>query len=382
MRSATGLGTQKGFVSFGRIGGIPIRIHPSWLAILALLTWGFATRYFPLQDPGASPGPYWAFGLVASFLILVSVLFHEIGHAVWAVRENVLVRNISLLMFGGATRIGRKPQTARADFGIAVAGPLASLGLAGIAAALGTLAAPGTAWHAVSMLLVATNLLLAVSNLIPAFPLDGGRALRALLWRLTGNQEAATRYALWLGLLCALASLGMGVVLATLGGPWLGLALIISGLYLLNIARTGLKQLRLQGLVAGVTVREVALVPCLAVPSAWSLNQVVVEHAPGEDPHCFLVTEGDNHKGLITSEAAESAVQHGGDNMPVSELMIPMGPASVTAADDDAWSVLERMVGNETDALMVAEQGRFLGLLTRENLWKHIRDYGQLVASN
>ena len=187
---------------------------------------------------------------------------------------------------------------------------------------------------------------------------------------------------MWLGLLCALASFGMGVVLAAFSSLWLGLLLVISGLYLLNVSRTGLKQLRLQGLVAGVTVRDVALVPCLAVPSALSLGRAVAELAPRENPRCFLVTEGGNPQGLITSEAAESAVQHGRDYLAVSELMIPVGSASLAAADDDAWSILERMVGSETDALPVADQGRFLGMLTRENLWKHICDYAELVASN
>ena len=194
LRSATGIGTQKGFLGVGRIWGIPIRIHVSWLAILALLAWGLATRYFPLWNPGArTEGSYWAFGLASALLILASVLLHEIGHAVWAVREDIPVRYISLLMFGGVTRIGSKPQTARADFGIAVAGPLTSLGLAGFAAALGAVVEPGTVWHSVSRLLVATNLLLAISNLIPAFPLDGGRAMRAMLWGLNGNQLGATR---------------------------------------------------------------------------------------------------------------------------------------------------------------------------------------------
>jgi Zn-dependent protease len=356
-------------------------MHISWFAIIVLLTWGLATRYFPLQNPGATSGAYWVSGVLGALLIAGSVLFHEIGHAVLAVRGNLMVRSINLLMFGGATRIGRKPQTAGADFGLAVAGPLASLALVGIAAAVGSMLGTGTVWGAVCMLLLTINLLLAASNLIPVFPLDGGRALRALLWRLTGSQRTATRSAAWFGLLFAVVSIGIGVVLAVFGSLWPGLLLAFAGLYLLSMSRTSLKQLRLQHLVANVKVRDMALVPCLPVPSVWSLDRAVADHSSGPDARCFLVTGDGSPEGLITPEAAESAIRQGKEKLALSNLMTPLGSASSAAADEDLWSLLERLVSTETDALPVTDQGRFLGLLTRDALWEYICHYGELAAS-
>lgn len=376
-RTAAGIGTQKGFLGLGSIWGIPIRLHFSWFLIVALLTWSLATRYFPLQNPTADTGASWAAGVLGALLVFASVLLHEVGHAALAVHENIPVRYISLLMFGGATRISQKPPTARADLSIALAGPLASLLLAGMFAGLGAMAAPDSVWSALAVLLLTINMLLALSNLIPAFPLDGGRALRALLWHWTGSRLDATRWASRSGQVFALASLCLGIVLVVLGSLWAGLLLAIAGLYLLNVSRASLNQLHLQDLVAGLKVREVALVPCLAVPGGLSLDRLVEAHNPGEETRCFVVTEGDDQRGLITLEAAKAAILNGQDRLAASELMLPVSSGSLATADDGAWDLLERMVGSETDVLPVTDHGRLLGLLTRENLWNHIRRHGQ-----
>ncbi len=381
-RTAAGIGTQKGFLGLGSIWGIPIRLHFSWFLIVALLTWSLATRYFPLQNMTAGTGASWAAGVLGALLVFASVLLHEVGHAALAVHENIPVRNISLLMFGGATRIGKKPPTARADLSIALSGPLASLALAGMFAGLGAVAARDSAWSALAALLVTINLLLAFSNLIPAFPLDGGRALRALLWQWTGSRFDATRWASRSGQVFALASIGLGIVLIVLGSLWAGLLLAIVGLYLLNVSRASLKQLRLQDLVAGLKVRDVVLVPCLAVPGGLPLDSLVQDRIPGEDARCFVVTEGDDQRGLITLEAAKAAISNGQDRLAASKLMVPLASASLATADDGAWDLLERMVGSETDVFPVTDHGRLLGLLTRENLWDHIRRQGQQAETH
>jgi len=168
-------------LTLGKILGIPIRVHSSRFLVAALITWSLASGYFPQEYPSWATATYWSVGLITAILFFASVLIHELGHSVVALRQGVPVRSITLFIFGGVAQIGREPPTARAEFRIAIAGPLTSLGLVGVfslpqlAVAFNPiLAAPVTCLGRI-------NLMLALFNLIPGFPLDGGRVLQAVL---------------------------------------------------------------------------------------------------------------------------------------------------------------------------------------------------------
>jgi Zn-dependent protease len=207
-------------LTLGRIFGIPIRLHISWVLIALLVTFSLAGGIFPQQYPGWDTATYWVVGAITAVLFFGSVLVHELGHSVVALREGIPVRNITLFIFGGVAQIGREPATAGAEFRVAIAGPLTSLALAaGFGALSPVLRVLDTPLVAMASYLAQINLLLAAFNMIPGFPLDGGRVLRSLIWRWKGSVLTATRWASTVGRgvpLCLSASASCRFSAATL----------------------------------------------------------------------------------------------------------------------------------------------------------------------
>ena len=169
-------------IQVARVIGIPIFLHFSWLIIFGLIVWTLSTGYFPAQSPDLPASSYWAKGLVASLLLFVSILLHELGHAVIARRFGLRTRSITLFIFGGVAELEKDPKDGRAEFWTAAAGPAVSLILSGVLYAWSTQAFVGAAAASVARYLALINLILAVFNLVPAFPMDGGRLLRGALW--------------------------------------------------------------------------------------------------------------------------------------------------------------------------------------------------------
>src|SRR5690349_21420749 len=189
-----------GSFRIGKIAGIDIDINVSWIIILVLLTVSLATGWFPQLYPGWSSATYWVVGLISALLLFVSVLLHELAHSLVARARGLPVKSITLFIFGGVSNLEQEPQSPGVEFQMAVVGPLASLIIGGLALLVGAFigrAAPLAV--AVIAYLGITNLLLGVFNLIPGFPLDGGRVLRAILWKATGSLQRATRWASLVG---------------------------------------------------------------------------------------------------------------------------------------------------------------------------------------
>ena len=194
----------------GRILGIPIRVHASWLLVFLFVTWTLATGYLPDQLPGLSPLRYWAMGAIAALLLFVSVLLHELGHSYVALKYRIPIGQITLFIFGGVAHMRKEPPSPRAEFLIAIAGPIVSFLLAGIClgfVALVEIIPAGNAFRglvALTALLGMVNTQLGLFNLIPGYPLDGGRALRAGLWAWTNDFYRATSQAAFVGLVFGL----------------------------------------------------------------------------------------------------------------------------------------------------------------------------------
>ncbi len=218
--------------TLGRIFGIPVGLNASWFAIFAIVVWTLATGYFPQVAPMT---PIWTMRAVAVFAALAffaSILAHEFGHALVAQASGIEVRGVTLFVLGGVSRIASEPRNAREELFIAAAGPLASLGLA-VAGYAAAVFLPKTALiTALLAYLVLVNLALAAFNLIPALPLDGGRILRAAIWRVSGSAHRATRYCAWAGRSCGVAMAGVGIAAGLLGGWLLGFWLIVIGIFI------------------------------------------------------------------------------------------------------------------------------------------------------
>jgi Zn-dependent protease/predicted transcriptional regulator len=364
---------RSGSLFLAKIFGIPINLHVSWFLIAALIIWSLASTYFPRAYPGWATTTYWIVGAVTAILSFASVLLHELGHSVVALREKVPVRNITLFIFGGVAQIGSEPQTAGAELRIAIAGPLTSLVLAGLSgllslgvAAVAPLAAPFT-------YLTRINLMLALFNLIPGFPLDGGRVLRAVLWGLGGSLRSATRWASMAGRGVAFVFMFLGAGQMFLGSFFDGLWTIAIGWFLSNAAESSYRQVLVKDLLKGVTVGDVMSQQCATVPSDLRLDRLVTDHVLGTGQQCFFVTDNGNVVELITLPNIRAVPRERRDQLTVSQVMIPVDALLQTHSDEDVLTLLQKMDQAEVSQVPVVDNGHLLGLLTRGNLLQYLQ---------
>jgi Zn-dependent protease len=230
-------------VTVGQVWGIPLKLHINWFLIAALVTWSLAVGFFPQEHPGWEPGSYWMVGILTSILFFGSVLVHELGHARIAQKEGVPVNSITLFIFGGIAHIAHEPETPGSEFRIVIAGPVASLGLGLGFMFFGKLLSFSSEASGAAFYLGQINLLLAVFNLLPGFPLDGGRVLRSLFWKWKGDFIRATRWATHTGLGVAILFILGGVFLMFSGNYFNGLWVALIGWYLGIASRSSYQQI-------------------------------------------------------------------------------------------------------------------------------------------
>ncbi len=365
-------------ITLGRIFGIPIGVHSSWFLVAALITWSLAIGYFPQEYPGWAAGTYWSIAAVTSLLFFASVLIHELGHSLVALREGVPVRGITLFIFGGVAQIGREPPTAGAEFRIAIAGPLTSLGLAAIFGLLGLTAAVNPVSAAPAVYLGRINLLLALFNMIPGFPLDGGRVLRAILWGLGGSFREATRWASLIGQGVAFVFILVGVWQIFFGNFLNGLWIAFIGWFLNSAAESSYQQVMLRDMLAGVTARDVMTERCPIVPQDLQLDRLVHEHILGTGRRCFFVAEGGGLLGLITLHNVKAVPRERWPQVTTGQIMTPINGLLWVRPDEDVLTLLQRMDEADVNQVPVLEDGRLVGMITRENLLRYVRTRSEL----
>jgi len=363
----------------GRALGIPIHVHASWFVVFFFVTWSLATGFLPETLPGLSAPRYWGMGGIAALLLFLSVLLHELGHSYVALRYQIPIKQITLFIFGGMAHMSKEPPSPRAEFLIAMAGPLVSLilgaGCLGGALAVESLFAPsGIQGLAVlGSLLGMVNVQLGLFNLIPGFPLDGGRVLRAGLWAWNKDFNRATSQA-------ALVGIGFGVALGLIGaalmvGVWSGALgdslatnggwLIFLGAFIFSAALASRRQAAMQISLAAVTVRQVmvhrvvTLLPDMSVQDA--VDQYFVAHGFGGFPVC----EEGQVLGLVTVRDVQALPTALWPWRRVREIMRPASPAFCIPPDWSVVQAMERMVQSGWDRLVVMENGAIVGLITR-----------------
>jgi Zn-dependent protease/CBS domain-containing protein len=365
---------MRGSLKIGKILGIPIQLHVSWFLIAVLITWTLAAGFFPQEYPGWSAGTYWLVGAVTAILFFASVLIHELGHSVLALREKVPVKSITLFIFGGVAQIGREPQTAGAEFRIAIAGPLASLGLAGIFGGLGAALAGNAALAASLAYLGRINLLLALFNMIPGFPLDGGRVLRAALWAFGGSFQNATKWASRAGRVVAYGFILFGAAQILLGGGFLnGLWIAFIGWFLNNAAESSYQQVLLRDMLSGVKARSVMSQECVTVPSGLGVDRLIEEHVLAGGQRCFFVADNGSMQGLIALQNIRTVPREQRQGLTAEKVMTRIADLVRVQPDDDLWSVLQKMDEHNVNQVPVMDGGSFLGMITRERLLHDIR---------
>jgi Zn-dependent protease len=301
------------------------------------------------------------------------VLVHELGHSLIALRNSIPVRRITLFIFGGVAQIEKEPSSPGVEFRIAIAGPLASLALAILFEAVWYLDQAIPYLAAPSLYLARINLLLAAFNMIPGFPLDGGRVLRALVWRFSGSFHRATRVASSTGQLVALGFIGVGVYTIFNGAVFNGLWLAFIGWFLQNAAANSLAASNMQQSLRGVTVGQVMSRECARVPSLLPLSQLVEERVLDGAQRCFFVADNGQLKGLLTLREITAVPQRKWGFTTAEQVMAPVESLARVTPDTDLMEALRMMDSANVNQVPVLEEEGVVGTLSREQVLHYIR---------
>jgi Zn-dependent protease len=363
----------------GRALGIPIRVHPSWFLVFVFMTWTLATGYLPEALPGLSGSRYWGMGAVAALLLFLSVLLHELGHSYVALRYRIPIGQITLFLFGGVAHMKKEPPSPRAEFLIAIAGPVVSFALG--AFCLGTVEAAeslpmlsgGRGFVVLGGLLGVNNIMLGLFNLIPGFPLDGGRALRAGLWAWSKNFHQATSQAAFIGLGFGLLLGGFGALLV--GGAISGMFdpslasrggwLLFIGAFLFGAAWSTRRQVSLRVALSSTSVLDVMIRAVVTVPQQLTLQGAVDEFFVAYGYGGFPVSDEGKVVGLIAVENVQAVPQRLWALRTVRDVMRPASPGLFIPPDWSIMRAMDRMVQEGWDRLVVVEEGQPVGLITR-----------------
>jgi Zn-dependent protease len=355
-------------VRIGRILGIPIELDYSWFLIAVLTTWVLAVNYFPAEYKGGTSLEYWLMGAATAVLFFASIVLHELAHSFVAIEFKVPVSKITLFIFGGVSQIAGEPPSARAEFLIAVVGPLTSLTLAAVFYGLENLLANVAPVMALAKYLALINGMLGLFNLIPAFPLDGGRVFRAIVWGANKNFKRATLIAANTGRFFGFLFIVFGVGLALRGNLFNGLWIAFIGWFLENAAKSQVQQQAVQDVLAGHKVSELMSRDCTQVPSGLTLQELVEKFVLGGAHRCFVVTDGSKTTGLVTLEEIKKVPRTSWPTTTVEQAMIPAEKLISTPANAEAWSTIEKMGRNGVTQLPVVDGGKIVGMFSRDDL--------------
>ncbi len=353
-----------------KIAGIRITIDPSWLIIFFLVVWSLATGYFPEGQPPIEGPAAWILGVVAALLLFGSVLVHELSHALVAQRAGISVPRIRLFMFGGVSEMASEPRDPRAEVRIAAAGPLTSFGLAALFFVISLSHVPSLLPGGRQLVdyLAALNLMLGLFNLLPGFPLDGGRLLRAWLWSRNGDLLSATRTAGRAGSMVGFGLMGLGLVQLINGGNLGGLWFIVVGIFLSQAASASYESLLLRDTLSGYRVRQIMTQPVIAVSDHASLEELANDFFFRHPRGSFPVCAGDFFIGMVSLEQLKGVQREEWARTPVRQIMTPAAMLRPLDPDDDCVTALERMVRGEVGRLPVVAGGRLVGILSRRDV--------------
>ncbi|MDP2733775.1 MAG: site-2 protease family protein [Hoeflea sp.] len=362
-------------VQLFEIFGFKLKVDPSWLLIAALIVWSLSTSYFPEVLPGRTSTFYTVLGIVAMLGMFASLILHELSHSLVARSYGLKVGGITLFIFGGVAELEEEPRDPKSEFQIAIAGPLMSLFLAGLFYGASNLVAGGPEIGLVGALfgyLALINLMLAVFNLIPAFPLDGGRMLRAAIWRVTQDLLRATRISSHIGSIFGLFLMLTGA-LAVFGGAGVGgFWQILIGFFILNASNGSYQNLlvktALRGKTAGSLMSDVVYTIDDGASIAELVDDVMLRHGVSFVP----VLSGDRLLGYVDTAGARSFDRQDWPARRVSEILVETGPDNTVTPATPLNEVFKQMASGARRKLLVAEAGRLAGVISLSDLTHHL----------
>ena len=371
--------------NLGTLFGIQFKLHYTWFIIFVLITTSLSWQVFPANYSDWPVALYWITGIIASLLFFASVVAHELAHSLVGRANGIPVKSITLFIFGGVALMTKEATRPGAEFRMAVAGPACSLVIGGLFVLL-HLFTRSTIEPIAAMAywLAYINVALAIFNLVPGFPLDGGRVFRSLWWRVTGNYrlstQIATRVGQGVGYLFILGGI-LIVFLQPFGLSWFsGLWLAFVGWFLENAASASYRQLQQREALQKFPASQVMTTGCSVVPPNITISQLLQKYILTSGHQCFLVADEGRLEGILMLPDIKSVPQQNWDLTQVREIMNPINKIKTVHADHDALSILEEMDENKTNQLLVASEGRVIGLITRDNLIKLLSIRSRLGA--
>jgi len=353
-----------------KLFGIPIRLDPSWLIVAVLIVWSLATGVFPYMRPGLAPSIYWLMGATGALGLFVSIVIHEWLHALVARRNQIPMRGITLFVFGGVAEMAAEPASARAELRMAAAGPAASIVIA--VAGFGLSDAVRGFWPAPVVLVIEylalLNGVLAGFNLLPAFPLDGGRIFRAALWTWKKDLAWATRVASRTGSGFSLVFIAAGVVGVLIGNLVTGMWWVLIGLFLRRASTTSYQQVLLRQALAGEPIRRFMTRNPVSVPEQTSVAQLVDSYIYKYHHTLFPVVDDGTLLGCVTAQQVKSVPRAEWTRRTVGSLRAPCGSDNTIGPDTDALEAIAVMRRSGQSRLMVVEGNRLVGIVTLKDL--------------
>jgi Zn-dependent protease/predicted transcriptional regulator len=362
-------------IKLGRVFGVQIGLHYSWLIIAFLITLSLASR-FQVTNPQWGGGVIWATAIITGVLFFAAIIAHELAHAAVAKARGLPVRSITLFALGGVAQIEKEAGDAKTEFWMGIAGPITSalIGflLLGIASALGWTLEVGTLVPTAETPLIAMlvwlgyiNISLAIFNMIPGFPLDGGRVLRAILWWVTGDAARATRAAARTGQLIAFGLIALGILQFFGGAGFGGLWIAFIGWFLLDAARASYAQVEITESLRGLRVRDVMETDCSVVEGRDSLQTFVDDHLLRTGRRCFLVADAGRVVGLLTPHEIKSIERARWPATTVESVMRPLEKLRTIEPHASVVEALEAMGRENVNQLPVVSEGRLEGMISR-----------------
>lgn len=360
-----------------KLFGFQVRIDFSWIIIAVLVAWSLSTGFFPFYLEGLSTGTYWIMGIVGAAGLFLSIIFHEFAHSLVARRHGMPMKGITLFIFGGMAEMSDEPTSARGEFMMAAVGPVSSLAIAGVFYLLhlaGAQVGMSRPVNGVVQYLAFINLILAAFNTLPAYPLDGGRVLRSILWAIKGNIRWATRIASGIGSGFGIALIILGIFNVLFAGNFIGgMWWFLIGIFLYNAARMSYQQLLTRRALEGESVRRFMKTDPVTVPPDLTLDRLVEDYVYAFHHKMYpVVTDSGKIEGCITTRQIKVIPREEWNQRQVGQVAAPCSGENSISADTDAIKALSLMNRTGSSRLLVTEGDRLAGVVTLKDMLKFL----------